>query len=89
MKTHKTKGIPSTPKPCRVVDSVGNTYHPTSAPAGLFKCGVMLELKPKKKDYIFPSHLRAIHARDHTIRYLVDSGLPVDPANFIIEEVKP
>lgn len=88
MKKDKPKGLPTPPKPCYIVDPSGKFYHPTQAPAGLSKCGIMLELKPKTKPYIFPNKTRALnHAREHTIRYLMENNLPCDPDSFIVKEV--
>ena len=78
---------PDPAKPCRVVDKNGLIYHPTKAPDGLCKCGVMLGLMPKSEDYVFDSRQRAAHAKDHTIKFLFQSNLPVDKSNFIIESV--
>ncbi len=86
-KLNKIKGTPTPSKLARVMDLEGNIYHPTKAPEGLCKCGVMLELKPRKTDYIFPSRARALHAREHTIRYLFQNNMPVDKDNFIVEAV--
>ena len=71
----KNTSVDTTPKvPCRVVNPNGGTYHPTKAPDGLSKCGVMLELKPRNEDYIFPSMRKAEHARHHTIKYMLQLG---------------
>jgi hypothetical protein len=85
---HKRPYIePDEPKPCRIIDKNGLVYHPTSAPVGFCKCGVMLELKPKTKDYIFSARIRANHARAHTIKWLEDNNFPVDFDDFIIQYV--
>ena len=78
----------SIPKPSRVVNKKGLIYKPTKAPSGLCGCQVMLELKPTNEDYIFPSRIRAGHARHHTIKYLVNNSLPVDYDDFIIQVVE-
>ena len=73
-------------KKCRVVNSKGLVYHPTKAPAGLCKCGVMLELKPRKEDYIFPSTSRAQHAISHTMKYLDSLNAELGD-EFIVEKL--
>lgn len=78
---------PDQPKRCVIKDKSGWFYHPTKAPDGLSKCGVMLQLNTKKTPHIFESRARALHAREHTIRFLVNSGLPFDGENFIVEAV--
>ena len=80
---------PDPARPCHVVDRMGLFYHPTTAPAGFCKCGVILKLNTQKKEYVFQSHAKAIHAKEHTIRWLKENGFePVDYDNFIIEYVK-
>jgi hypothetical protein len=86
MKKNKEKGIPSQPKPCKIVDREGLNYHPVAAPDGLCKCGVMLAFMPRKNVYIFPSHIRANHAISHTISYIKQNDLPIDITNFIVKE---
>ena len=83
----KEKGIPSEPKPCCITDGKGNYYHPTQAPSGLSKCGVMLDVNPKRKIYEFSSKIRAGHAIEHTIRYLQESGIDVNVKSFIVMEI--
>lgn len=78
----------SIPKPCRIVDPTGNVYHPTQAPELLCRCGVMLDLKPRKEDYVFSSKIRATHAKEHTIKYLKLIGSPFFPDDYRIEEVE-
>jgi hypothetical protein len=85
MRQKKRYITPDPPKPSRIVNAQGMIYHPTAAPAGFCKCGVILQFKPKQDDYIFPSHARALHAREHTIRYMLENNLPVDPSDFIVE----
>jgi hypothetical protein len=75
----------SVPIPCKIKNKQGLYYHPTKAPEGLCKCGVMLGLKPRKEGYVFPARIRARHAIEHTIRFLKVSGLPFDAEDFIIE----
>jgi len=79
---------PDKPVPCRVVDKQGGIYHATNAPAGFCKCGIMLEVSTYSSDYVFPSRIKASHAREHTIRYLSQIGFDVDPSDYIIEVVK-
>lgn len=80
------KKLPSPPVPCSIQTSEGLYYHPTKAPQGLCRCGIMLELKPKKEKYIFPSVHRANHARNHTITYLKGMGVSVNyEKEFIVK----
>jgi hypothetical protein len=78
---------PDQPKKCVIVDKGGLFYHPTPAPEGFCKCGVMLKLKTNPNEYIFAAHTHAIHAREHTIRWLKDNEFPFDPDDFIIKYV--
>ncbi len=79
---------PDQPKKCRVVNKLGEIYHATNAPQGFCKCGIMLQLNTKKTDFIFESRVKALHAREHTIRWLTQNGFEVDYDDFIVEYVK-
>ena len=61
---------PNPPQPCRIRSKSGLIYSATKAPDGLCRCGVMLELKPSHKDYIFPTSKQATHAISHTLKVL-------------------
>ena len=78
---------PDQPKTCVIVDKEGNFYHPTPAPEGFCKCGVMLMLKTNPNIHIFSARTHAIHAREHTIKWMKNNGLPFDPDNFVIKYV--
>jgi len=80
---------PTLPVKCRVIHPKGGIYHPTKAPKGLSKCGVMLELKPRREDYIFPSRNKALHARHHAIKYLASLGFEISvvAGDFVVEYV--
>lgn len=71
---------------CRVKNSQGLIYKPTQAPAGICKCGVMLELKPGTQDYIFPTVTRANHAISHTLKFLGSIGVE-ENLDFVIERL--
>jgi hypothetical protein len=70
---------------CRIKNRDGLIYHPTKAPDGLCNCGVMLELKPCRQDYIFNSKSRAEHAISHTLKFLKENGIEILEKQFIIE----
>lgn len=82
---NKTTEI-SQPKQCVIKDENGFYYHPTTAPEGLSKCGVMLQLMAKKEPFIFTSKSRADHAIHHTIAFLKSKNIEVI-IKFIIEVV--
>ena len=72
---------------CRIKSPSGLIYHPIKAPEGLCNCGIMLELKPKIEDHIFPSTSRAYHAISHTLKFLKQSGVELEVKEFIVEKV--
>lgn len=78
---------PDKPKRSIVTDKEGNFYHPTKAPDGLCKCGIMLALAPKKDKYVFPSVISAQHAISHTGKYLKSIGVEFDYKNFLVRSI--
>ena len=78
---------PNPPQPYRVRSKDGLIYSATKAPDGLCRCGIMLELKPSTKDYIFPTSKQATHAVSHTLKFLASIGVESGD-KFILEKVK-
>lgn len=76
---------PDQPKKSIVVDSDGNFYHPTKAPDGLCKCGIMLALLPRNYRYVFPTARSARHAINHTEKYLKSIGVKFNPKDFFVK----
>ncbi len=72
-------------KKCRIKSPDGLIYHATKAPNGLCRCGVMLELRPRKDDFIFSSISRANHAISHTLKFLNELGIDKSIDQFIVE----
>jgi len=72
---------------CRIKSPDGLVYHPTKAPDDLCRCGVMLELKPRKDDYVFNSSARAEHAISHTLKFLSGQGVELKTKEFFVEKL--
>lgn len=78
---------PNPPQKCRIVNSDGLIFKATNAPNGFCRCGIMLELMPTTKDYIFPTTKSAVHAIAHTLKYATSLGLDLSPKDFLIQKV--
>lgn len=79
---------PNPPQKCRIVNSDGLIFKAAKAPEGFCRCGIMLELMPSTKDYIFPTTKSAIHAIAHTVEYMKSLGVILSPKDFFVEKIK-
>ena len=79
---------PNPPQKCRVKNADGLIFKAAKAPAGFCRCGIMLELMPSTKDYIFPTTKSALHAIHHTVTYMSSLGIVLSPKDFFVEKVK-